>query len=216
MGKSIIIKNIAPDSTVDGILDILSPYTKVSAGDVSLIKDKQTGWNRGFAYVKLSSVSSGLVVANNRDSDPEEDSSYRAADEEGKGTDWTKVDCLLCRRRFPTKEALQRHTRLSDLHKQNVEIQRRSTLLKAELEELERKGTELNNSLQGSKTKHSNGQLHEQPGVYVSVHIKSVHSRCRRFVVHPMDPQMINQAAGRGMKFYELRVKPKPNNNIEL
>lgn len=51
--------------------------------------------------------------------------------------------CLLCRRQFPNKEALQRHQQLSDLHKQNLEIQRRSKLTEAELVELERKETEL-------------------------------------------------------------------------
>uniref|UniRef100_A0A665UW63 RNA-binding protein 5-B-like n=1 Tax=Echeneis naucrates TaxID=173247 RepID=A0A665UW63_ECHNA len=86
---------------------------------------------------------SGLVAAYNGDSDPEEGSSDRAIDEDGKITDWKKMVCLLCRRQFPTKEALLRHQQLSDLHKQNLEIQRRSRLSETELEELERKETEL-------------------------------------------------------------------------
>uniref|UniRef100_A0A665UX97 RNA-binding protein 5-B-like n=1 Tax=Echeneis naucrates TaxID=173247 RepID=A0A665UX97_ECHNA len=85
---------------------------------------------------------SGLVAAYNGDSDPEEGSSDRAIDEDGKITDWKKMVCLLCRRQFPTKEALLRHQQLSDLHKQNLEIQRRSRLSETELEELERKETE--------------------------------------------------------------------------
>lgn len=36
-------------------------------------------------------------------------------------TDWVKLACLLCKRQFPTKEALLRHQQLSDLHKQNLE-----------------------------------------------------------------------------------------------
>lgn len=59
----------------------------------------------------------GLVAAYNGDSDPEESISERATDEEGKITDWKKMVCLLCRRQFPTKEALLRHQQLSDLHK---------------------------------------------------------------------------------------------------
>uniref|UniRef100_A0A8C9YFM9 RNA binding motif protein 5 n=1 Tax=Sander lucioperca TaxID=283035 RepID=A0A8C9YFM9_SANLU len=86
---------------------------------------------------------SGLVAAYNGDSDPEEGGSDRAADEDGKITDWNRRVCLLCRRQFPTKDALLRHQQLSDLHKQNLEIQRRSKLTEAELEELERKETEL-------------------------------------------------------------------------
>ncbi|XP_078104580.1 RNA-binding protein 5-like isoform X1 [Sander vitreus] len=90
-----------------------------------------------------TSAKSGLVAAYNGDSDPEEGGSDRAADEEGKITDWNRRVCLLCRRQFPTKDALLRHQQLSDLHKQNLEIQRRSKLTEAELEELERKETEL-------------------------------------------------------------------------
>ncbi|XP_037638030.1 RNA-binding protein 5-like isoform X2 [Sebastes umbrosus] len=90
-----------------------------------------------------TSAKSDLVAAYNGDSDPEEGGSDRAGDDEGKITDWTKMVCLLCRRQFPTRDALMRHQQLSDLHKQNLEIQRRSKLTEAELEELERKETEL-------------------------------------------------------------------------
>nr|XP_032828313.1 RNA-binding protein 5-like isoform X3 [Petromyzon marinus] len=58
-------------------------------------------------------------------------------------TDWQKLACLLCRRQFPTKEALIRHQQLSDLHKQNLEIHRRAKLSTKELEELERREREI-------------------------------------------------------------------------
>ncbi|KAJ0023789.1 hypothetical protein NQD34_003688, partial [Periophthalmus magnuspinnatus] len=80
-----------------------------------------------------------LVASYSGDSDPEE----AAVDEEAKITDWSKKVCLLCRRQFPTKDALLRHQQLSDLHKQNLEIQRRTRLSEAELEELERREAEL-------------------------------------------------------------------------
>ncbi|GAA6096406.1 RNA-binding protein 10 isoform X1, partial [Tachysurus ichikawai] len=35
-------------------------------------------------------------------------------------TDWAKLACLLCRRQFPSKEALIRHQQLSELHKVNL------------------------------------------------------------------------------------------------
>ncbi|XP_041836065.1 RNA-binding protein 5-like isoform X2 [Melanotaenia boesemani] len=89
------------------------------------------------------SAKSEAFAAYNGESDPEEGSMERAADEEEKITDWKKMVCMLCRRQFPTKEALLRHQQLSDLHKQNLEIQRRSRLTEAELEELERKESEL-------------------------------------------------------------------------
>jgi len=58
-----------------------------------------------------------MVAAYNGESDPEDGGMERAADEEGKITDWKRMVCLLCRRQFPTKEALLRHQQLSDLHK---------------------------------------------------------------------------------------------------
>lgn len=43
MFTAIILINIAPLSTVDGILNILAPYANLSVGNIRLIKDKQTG-----------------------------------------------------------------------------------------------------------------------------------------------------------------------------
>uniref|UniRef100_A0A3Q2WQ75 RNA binding motif protein 5 n=1 Tax=Haplochromis burtoni TaxID=8153 RepID=A0A3Q2WQ75_HAPBU len=88
------------------------------------------------------SSKSDLVAAYNGDSDPDDNGSDRAADEEGKMTDWKRMVCLLCRRQFPTKDALLRHQQLSDLHKKNLEIERRAKLSEMELEELERKEAE--------------------------------------------------------------------------
>ncbi|XP_051932897.1 RNA-binding protein 5-B-like isoform X1 [Hippocampus zosterae] len=86
---------------------------------------------------------SAPVVAYDKDSEPGDSGSDRNVDDSGKITDWAKLVCLLCRRQFPNKEALLRHQQLSDLHKQNLEIHRRSQLSEAELEDLERKETEL-------------------------------------------------------------------------
>ncbi|XP_039548172.1 RNA-binding protein 5 isoform X2 [Pimephales promelas] len=88
-----------------------------------------------------SSSKVGLVAAYSGDSEPEE--SIEGDDREDKLTDWKKMACLLCRRQFPNKEGLIRHQQLSDLHKQNLEVLRRSKLSEAELEELERKETEM-------------------------------------------------------------------------
>ncbi|XP_026162970.1 RNA-binding protein 5 isoform X3 [Mastacembelus armatus] len=87
----------------------------------------------------------GLVAAYSGDSDPEEVGAEPDGGEGGqdKLTDWKKLACLLCRRQFPNKEGLLRHQQLSDLHKKNLEVLRRSKMSEAELEELERKETEM-------------------------------------------------------------------------
>uniref|UniRef100_A0A671K8H5 RNA-binding protein 5-B-like n=1 Tax=Sinocyclocheilus anshuiensis TaxID=1608454 RepID=A0A671K8H5_9TELE len=90
---------------------------------------------------ECSSSKVGLVAAYSGDSEPEE--VMEGDEREDKLTDWKKIACLLCRRQFPNKEALIRHQQLSDLHKQNLEVLRRSKLSEAELEELERKETEM-------------------------------------------------------------------------
>ncbi|XP_072540987.1 RNA-binding protein 5 [Salminus brasiliensis] len=88
-----------------------------------------------------SSSKVALVAAYSGDSEPEE--APEGDERDDKLTDWRKMACLLCRRQFPNKEALLRHQQLSDLHKQNLEVHRRSKLSEAELEELERKETEM-------------------------------------------------------------------------
>ncbi|XP_058488046.1 RNA-binding protein 5 isoform X2 [Solea solea] len=87
----------------------------------------------------------GLVAAYSGDSDPEEGGVETDGGEcsQDKLTDWSKLACLLCRRQFPNKESLLRHQQLSDLHKKNIEVLRRTQMSEAELEELERKETEL-------------------------------------------------------------------------
>uniref|UniRef100_A0A671XMY5 RNA binding motif protein 5 n=1 Tax=Sparus aurata TaxID=8175 RepID=A0A671XMY5_SPAAU len=87
-------------------------------------------------------TSCGLVAAYSGDSDPEEGGAEPVCGE-GDLTDWSKLACLLCRRQFPNKEGLVRHQQLSDLHKKNMEVLRRSKMTEAELEELERKETEM-------------------------------------------------------------------------
>ncbi|XP_023661291.1 RNA-binding protein 5 [Paramormyrops kingsleyae] len=90
-----------------------------------------------------NSVKCGLVAAYSGDSDPEELDSDRGEDGTDRLTDWKKMACLLCRRQFPNKEALVRHQQLSDLHKKNLEVYRRSRLTESELEDLERKESEM-------------------------------------------------------------------------
>ncbi|XP_061583283.1 RNA-binding protein 5 isoform X1 [Cololabis saira] len=122
----------------------------------TLFEKKQAGLDRLMQEVSrsseeempLSSVSTskcGLVAAYSGDSDPEEGGAEFDFGEglQDKLTDWKKMACLLCRRQFPNKEGLLRHQQLSDLHKKNLEVLRRSKLTEAELEELERKESEL-------------------------------------------------------------------------
>lgn len=59
----------------------------------------------------------GLVAAYSGESDSEEEQERGGPEREEKLTDWQKLACLLCRRQFPSKEALIRHQQLSGLHK---------------------------------------------------------------------------------------------------
>lgn len=52
---AIILRNIAPLTTVEAIMSALAPYANLTPNNIRLIKDKQTGQNRGFAFVQLSS-----------------------------------------------------------------------------------------------------------------------------------------------------------------
>ncbi|XP_030061204.1 RNA-binding protein 5 isoform X2 [Microcaecilia unicolor] len=86
----------------------------------------------------------GLVAAYSGDSDNEEDLQEHLVEvDEEKLTDWRKLACLLCRRQFPNKDALTRHHQLSELHKQNIDIYRRSKLSEQELEALELREREM-------------------------------------------------------------------------
>ncbi|KAK7884238.1 hypothetical protein WMY93_027361 [Mugilogobius chulae] len=62
----------------------------------------------------------GLVPSYNGEADSDEEGGTKD-EREGRMTDWSKLACLLCRRQFPSKEALIRHQQLSELHKQNLE-----------------------------------------------------------------------------------------------
>ncbi|KAJ8360813.1 hypothetical protein SKAU_G00173380 [Synaphobranchus kaupii] len=85
-----------------------------------------------------SSPPQGLVAAYSGESDSEEEGgAEKGSDKEEKLTDWSKLACLLCRRQFPSKEALLRHQQLSELHKQNLE-QRKSRQVEQEGGEGER------------------------------------------------------------------------------
>jgi RNA-binding protein 5/10 len=111
------------------------------------------------------------VAAYSGESDSEEEQERGGPEREEKLTDWQKLACLLCRRQFPSKEALIRHQQLSGLHKvtegkvgvapqawpspaqllhfvlsllqQNLEIHRRAHLSENELEALEKNDMEV-------------------------------------------------------------------------
>nr|XP_055045368.1 RNA-binding protein 10 isoform X2 [Misgurnus anguillicaudatus] len=63
----------------------------------------------------------GLVASYSGETDSDDDGNH---ERDERLTDWSKLACLLCRRQFPSKEALIRHQQLSDLHRQNLEQKR--------------------------------------------------------------------------------------------
>uniref|UniRef100_A0A8D0G6F6 RNA binding motif protein 6 n=1 Tax=Sphenodon punctatus TaxID=8508 RepID=A0A8D0G6F6_SPHPU len=71
-----------------------------------------------------------------------EEQCRKSESEEDKLTDWNKLACLLCRRQFPNKEVLIKHQKLSELHKQNLEIHRKIKRSEQELAYLERRERE--------------------------------------------------------------------------
>jgi RNA-binding protein 5/10 len=77
-----------------------------------------------------SKGSPALVASYGGDSEDEDGGASLGGEEDGvndeeKMLNWTKIACLLCKRQFQAKEALQRHVQLSDLHKKNLEDMRR-------------------------------------------------------------------------------------------
>jgi len=63
---------------------------------------------------------SGLPGLAGYGSEEEEEESANTSVAELKLTDWDKLACLLCKRQFQSKEKLNKHNTLSDLHKQNI------------------------------------------------------------------------------------------------
>ncbi|XP_066284989.1 RNA-binding protein 5-like isoform X3 [Branchiostoma lanceolatum] len=96
--------------------------------------------------VKPSPVAQNSLVdayGGGSDSEEEEDDSQKRqtslAPDEELLLDWKRMACLLCKRQFPSKEALSRHQQLSDLHKTNLDMRRRSVMSAEELEALEKR-----------------------------------------------------------------------------
>ncbi|RWS29040.1 RNA-binding protein 5-B-like protein [Leptotrombidium deliense] len=72
-------------------------------------------------------------------SSPSQDPASIIEAEELRLTDWEKLLCLLCKRQFTSKEQLVKHQQLSELHKSNLEVVKRSKLTDEQIAELKRK-----------------------------------------------------------------------------
>ncbi|KAL0276095.1 UNVERIFIED_CONTAM: hypothetical protein PYX00_003753 [Menopon gallinae] len=94
-----------------------------STADIAFaVLERKESSNLGFPDPAPPSehAQSNLVASYGGGSDSD-DGGDEAQSEDKFHTDWVKLACLLCKRQFPTKEALCRHQQLSDLHKQNLE-----------------------------------------------------------------------------------------------
>ncbi|MCI4387155.1 hypothetical protein PGIGA_G00070900 [Pangasianodon gigas] len=99
---------------------------------------------KGALSERLQILAEHIQHPDERESPPPQSSAavYRGETdgEDGRGerdermTDWAKLACLLCRRQFPSKEALIRHQQLSELHKQNLEQRRARQALQESME----------------------------------------------------------------------------------
>ena len=61
-----------------------------------------------------SASGTGLVAPYGEDSDADDDD---VGLDENKLVDYSKLACLLCKRQFGSKDILQKHQQMSDLHK---------------------------------------------------------------------------------------------------
>ncbi|OXU23013.1 hypothetical protein TSAR_015536 [Trichomalopsis sarcophagae] len=104
--------------------DYPGPEGNQSAGGAAdagyAILEKKTLSSTVYIEEEDLSGNNGLVAAYGGGSDTEEEIED-VQQEDRQHTDWSKLACLLCKRQFPSKEALSRHQQLSDLHKQNLE-----------------------------------------------------------------------------------------------
>ncbi|KAK7457991.1 hypothetical protein BaRGS_00039136 [Batillaria attramentaria] len=78
---------------------------------------------------------SGLVASYGGDSDDSGDDDDGGVVDEAKLVDWAKLACLLCKRKFQSREILTKHTQFSDLHKQNLESLRTKSAGRVEKKE---------------------------------------------------------------------------------
>ncbi|XP_047303094.1 RNA-binding protein 5 isoform X4 [Homo sapiens] len=127
----------------DGEKETYVPAAESSSHQQSGLPPAKEGKEKKEKPKSKTAQQRGLVAAYSGDSDNEEELVERLESEEEKLADWKKMACLLCRRQFPNKDALVRHQQLSDLHKQNMDIYRRSRLSEQELEALELREREM-------------------------------------------------------------------------
>ena len=112
-----------------------SSSSSSSFADVGLLSTRSTG---GLISLNLMSSSSGasstnrptlLAAFDNPDSDDNDESTVKPSTttttgstsildaSEEKLVDWNKLACLLCQRQFDTREVLEKHLQMSNLHK---------------------------------------------------------------------------------------------------
>lgn len=107
------------------ILEGRSKVNLVMANQAPIIETVNHSPSRPDIGSLNNSANNTLVAAYGGGSDSEEEIED-VQQEEKQHLDWMKLACLLCKRQFPSREALSRHQLLSDLHKQNLETWYRS------------------------------------------------------------------------------------------
>lgn len=107
------------------ILEGRSKVNLTMANQAPLMDSGNNSPNRVESGNLSNAANSALVAAYGGGSESEEEIED-VQQEERQHLDWSKLACLLCKRQFPSRDALSRHQLLSDLHKQNLETWYRS------------------------------------------------------------------------------------------
>uniref|UniRef100_A0A1B6FBC1 RNA-binding protein 5 n=2 Tax=Cuerna arida TaxID=1464854 RepID=A0A1B6FBC1_9HEMI len=118
-------KEIAKQNLVTAAAVNTASLKAQGAADIgfAVLERKDISVPSGMAVVSPPSLPEqpdSLVAAYGAGSDSEDDMEETVEGEEKQHVDWNKLNCLLCKRQFNSREVLMKHTQISDLHKQNL------------------------------------------------------------------------------------------------
>jgi len=100
------------------VLEKALPTPERKGIDINLLRNKG---DNNIMPPPMANAQPTALVASYGTGDSDEEDEDNSANVEENLIDHDKLACLLCKRQFPNKDALSRHSQLSDLHKKNLE-----------------------------------------------------------------------------------------------